>query len=60
MVFNYDDIFDNEIDVRYASTPVGPWSAPVARLYLPEADLTPNTYVYGAKAHPAISPRGTC
>jgi hypothetical protein len=58
LVFNYDDIFGNEIDVRYSSSPVGPWSAPTRIYTCPEAHLTANTYVYGAKAHPSLSRRG--
>jgi uncharacterized protein DUF4185 len=58
LVFNYDDILDNEIDVRYSNSAVGPWSAPTRIYTCPEAHLTANTYVYGAKAHPALSRRG--
>jgi hypothetical protein len=58
MVFSYDDAFGNTIRARYANTPIGPWSAPITLYTMPEADLTPNTFVYGAKAHPALSRPG--
>lgn len=58
LVFNYDDIFGNRIAARYANSPTGPWSAPVFLYTIPESNLTPNTFVYGGKAHPALSRPG--
>jgi hypothetical protein len=59
MIFSRDDFLGGgEIDARYATAPTGPWSAPVRIYTAPEAHLTANTYVYGAKAHPALSRRG--
>jgi len=51
--------FRQRIDVPMRAPPLGRGAHRCAFIPAPEADLTPNTYVYGAKAHPAISPRGT-
>jgi hypothetical protein len=58
MVFSYDDAFGNRVAARYASSPTGPWGPAVTLYTCPEADLTPNAFVYGAKAHPALSRPG--
>ena len=58
MVFSYDDAFGNRVAGRYANAPTGPWGPAVTLYTCPEADLTPNTFVYGAKAHPALSRPG--
>ena len=58
MVFSYDDAFGNRIAARYANSPTGPWGPAITLYTCPEADLTPNTFVYGAKAHPALSRPG--
>lgn len=58
MVFSYDDAFGNRIAARYASSPTGPWSPAITLYTCPEADLTPNTFVYGGKAHPSLSRPG--
>jgi hypothetical protein len=58
MVFSYDDAFGNRVAARYANAPTGPWGPAITLYTCPEADLTPNTFVYGAKAHPALSRPG--
>lgn len=57
LVFQLDTL-GRTIAVRYGASPTGPWG-PFIRVYdCPEATLTPNTYVYGAKAHPHLSSGG--
>ena len=58
LVFSYDDAFGNRVAARYANTPAGPWGPAFTLYTCPEAELTPNTFVYGAKAHPALSRPG--
>lgn len=58
LVFSYDDFLGNRIAVRYADRPTGPWSAASFIYTCPEDTLTPNTFVYGAKAHPSLSADG--
>jgi hypothetical protein len=58
MVFSYDDAFGDRIAARYAPGPTGPWGPAITLYTCPEANLTPNTFVYGAKAHPALSRAG--
>ena len=57
MVFQLDAL-GSDIAVRYGSSPVGPWGAPIPIWFCPEDNLTPNTIVYGAKAHPHLSQPG--
>ena len=49
------DALGRTIVVRYGSSPVGPWSAPIPVWDCPEVGMTPNILVYGAKAHPHLS-----
>ena len=58
MVFSYDDAFGNRVAARYSNTPTGPWGPAITLYTCPEANLTPSTFVYGAKAHPALSRPG--
>lgn len=57
VVYQLDGISD-QVAVRYAPTPTGPFGAPIVVWKCPEAGLTPNTYLYGAKAHPHLSAPG--
>lgn len=57
LVFQLDTL-SADVAVRYSNSPVGPWSAPEVIWTAPEADLTPNTYTYNAKAHPHLSRPG--
>lgn len=57
LVFQLDAL-GRSVAVRYGATPVGPWGLPISVWTCPEATLTPNTYVYGAKAHPHLSRPG--
>ena len=52
------DVISADIAVQYGDTPVGPWTAPTTIWTAPEDTLTPNTYVYNAKAHPHLSKPG--
>lgn len=52
------DTFGPHVAVRYGASPTGPWD-PFIRVYAcPEDTLTPNTFVYNAKAHPHLSSFG--
>ena len=46
------------VAVRYGASPVGPWGKDIPVWDCPEATLTPDTFVYGAKAHPHLSAAG--
>lgn len=46
------------VAVRYGASPVGPWGPDIPVWDCPEATLTANTFVYGAKAHPHLSAAG--
>ncbi len=54
LVFQLDTLSD-KVAVRYADTPVGPWSDYTVVYTAPEDDISPNTYTYNAKAHPHLS-----
>ena len=54
LVFQLDTL-SNQVAVRYSPSPVGPWSDYTVVYHAPEANLTPNTYTYNAKAHPNLS-----
>ncbi|MGI8692955.1 MAG: DUF4185 domain-containing protein [Geodermatophilaceae bacterium] len=54
LVFQLDTL-SNKVAVRYADTPVGPWSDYTVVYAAPEDDISPNTYTYNAKAHPHLS-----
>ncbi len=57
MVFQLDAL-GSDIAVRYGASPVGPWGVPIPVWSCMEDTLTPNTIVYGAKAHPHLSQPG--
>jgi hypothetical protein len=57
LVFQLDAL-GRAVAVRYGASPVGPWGPPIRIWRCPEATLTPNTFVYGAKAHPHLSRPG--
>jgi hypothetical protein len=57
LVFQLDAL-GRWVAVRFGSSPAGPWGAPIRVWRCPEDGLTPNTYVYGAKAHPHLSRPG--
>lgn len=54
LVFQLDGL-SGQVAVRYADTPVGPWSDYEVVYTAPEDTLTPDTYTYNAKAHPHLS-----
>lgn len=47
--------FSGKMLFRHASTSYGPWSEPLTIFVCPEKDWRPNTFCYGAKAHPELS-----
>lgn len=55
MLTHITDTLGKQVAVRYGDSPVGPWGKDVIVWECPEATLTPNTFVYGAKAHPHLS-----
>lgn len=55
MLTHMTDTLGKQVAVRYGDSPVGPWGKDVILWDCPEATLTPNTFVYGAKAHPHLS-----
>lgn len=57
LVFQLDGL-SADVAVRYGDSPVGPWTAPTTIWTAPEANLTPDTFVYNAKAHPHLSRPG--
>ncbi|MFO1338285.1 MAG: DUF4185 domain-containing protein [Burkholderiaceae bacterium] len=58
MVVHQLDTIGSTVAVRYGNSPVGPFGKPIPVWLCPEAGLTPNTFVYGAKAHPHLSAPG--
>jgi hypothetical protein len=58
MVVHQLDAISGTIAVRYGSSPVGPFGKPIPIWLCPEEKLTPDTFVYGAKAHPHLSAPG--
>lgn len=58
LVFQLDAL-SGKVAVRYGDTPVGPWTTPTVIWTAPEDDLTPDTYIYNAKAHPHLSTPGS-
>ena len=58
LVVHQLDAISGTIAVRYGSSPVGPFGKPIPVWLCPEEKLTPNTFVYGAKAHPHLSAPG--
>lgn len=56
-VFQLDGLSDN-VAVRIGDTPVGPFGPARIIWYCPESEITPNTYIYNAKAHPHLSAPG--
>lgn len=57
LIHQWDALGANVV-ARYAASPTGPFGPPTIVWTCPEAGLTPNTYVYGAKAHPNLSQAG--
>ncbi len=55
LLVHMTDLLGSTVAVRYGASPVGPWGEDIPIWDCPEATLTPNTYVYGAKAHPHLS-----
>ena len=58
MLVHMTDLLGTSVAVRYGSSPVGPWGKDIIVWDAPEVALTPNVYVYGAKAHPHLSTAG--
>jgi hypothetical protein len=58
MVVHQLDTLSSLVAVRYGSTPMGPFGKPIPVWLCPEDEMTPNTFVYGAKAHPHLSAPG--
>ena len=54
LVFQLDTLSD-KVAVRYADSPVGPWSDYVIVYTAPETRISPNVFTYNAKAHPHLS-----
>jgi len=57
MVFIVDTLSD-KVAVRYADSPVGPWSDSTVVWRATEDDISADTYTYNAKAHPHLSEDG--
>ncbi|MBT9595213.1 MAG: DUF4185 domain-containing protein [Vitreoscilla sp.] len=58
LVVHQLDTLSASVAVRYGDTPVGPFGPPIIVWTCPEDGLTPDTFVYGAKAHPHLSAPG--
>lgn len=58
MVVHQLDTLSATVAVRYGPSPVGPFGKPIPVWLCPEDNLTPDTFVYGAKAHPHLSAPG--
>jgi hypothetical protein len=58
MVVHQLDTLSATVAVRYGNSPVGPFGKPIPVWLCPEDNLTPDTFVYGAKAHPHLSAPG--
>ena len=58
MLVHMTDLLGTSVAVRYGASPVGPWGKDIIVWDAPEIALTPNVFVYGAKAHPHLSPAG--
>ncbi len=54
LVFQLDTL-SNKVAVRYADSPVGPWSDYTVIYTAPETQISTNVYTYNAKAHPHLS-----
>jgi hypothetical protein len=52
------DLLGRTVMLRYGSSPVGPWGEDIPVWDCPETALTPNVFVYGAKAHPHLGAPG--
>jgi hypothetical protein len=55
VTYQQDDFLGQDITVRLAASPVGPFGAAVPIYTIPEPGLLPDVYAYGAKAHPHLS-----
>ncbi|MEK8030207.1 DUF4185 domain-containing protein [Ideonella sp. DXS29W] len=58
LVVHQLDTLSGTVVVRYGASPVGPFGKPIPVWLCPEDNLTPDTFVYGAKAHPHLSAPG--
>lgn len=58
MLVHMTDLLGSSVAIRYGSSPVGPWGKDIIVWDAPEIALTPNVFVYGAKAHPHLSAPG--
>lgn len=58
MVVHQLDTLSSTVAVRYGASPIGPFGKPIPIWLCPEDDMTPDTFVYGAKAHPHLSAPG--
>lgn len=58
LVVHQLDTLSATVAVRYGNSPVGPFGKPIPVWLCPEDKLTPDTFVYGAKAHPHLSAPG--
>lgn len=58
MLVHMTDTLGHSVAVRYGASPVGPWGPDIIVWDCPEIALTPNVFVYGAKAHPHLSDPG--
>lgn len=54
LLVHMTDLLASTVAVRYGASPVGPWDADIPVWDCPEIALTPNVFVYGAKAHPHL------
>lgn len=58
LLVHMTDLLGSTVAVRYGASPTGPWGRDIPVWDCPEIGLTPNVYVYGAKAHPHLSAPG--
>lgn len=58
LLIHMTDLLGHTVAVRYGASPVGPWGEDIPVWDCPEIALTPNVFVYGAKAHPHLSTPG--
>ena len=55
VTYQQDDFLGQDVTVRFATTPVGPFDDVVPVYHIPEPGLDPDIYAYGSKAHPHLS-----
>ena len=57
VLVNTENGLSPNIQMRFASSPVGPWSAPTTIYRTPETDWDSTYFCYAAKAHPELTQR---